>query len=375
MKRALVLLLAAVAIGIVILKVRARSAGAPSPVQQVTAAQPQPPAPAAGQHSAPSAPQPLAVRPTNSPVPARLASGPPSPPTGTSAPAPPAVRAVVARADPAAAASALARPLLAATTAVAVKPTAPEPVLSAGPAPTADAVTAALARAEGLMKERKYVEARALLSKLYLESRGAQAARLREVLDRANKELVFNPRCMDGAVVHVIQPGESLTTIAKKYHLTSRALKLLNGMTGDRIRAGRNLKVVPGPASAVAYKSEFRMALFLNNVYVKEYPIGIGKDGSETPSGDFVVDNMLERAPWTKPEGGVVRYGEPGYQLGERSIGFENRSGQAGLGIHGTNDDATVGTKCSNGCLRMRNADVTEFYDFIHPGSRVAIRD
>jgi lipoprotein-anchoring transpeptidase ErfK/SrfK len=225
------------------------------------------------------------------------------------------------------------------------------------------------------MQEGKRVEAREALSKLYLESRGEQAARLRDLLNQANAELVFNPRCMDGAVVHVIQPGESLTTIAKKYHLTSRALKHLNGMTGDRIRAGRNLKVVPGPASAVAYKSEFRIVLLLNGVYVKEYPMGIGRDDTPTPDGTFVVENMLEKPTWYRPNGGVVRYGAPENLLGERWIGFRNESGQAGLGIHGTNDDATVRTKCSNGCLRMRNADVTEFYDFIHPGSRVTIRD
>ena len=225
------------------------------------------------------------------------------------------------------------------------------------------------------MQEGKRVEAREALSKLYLESRGEQAARLRGLLDQANAELVFNPRCMDGAIVHVVQPGETLTSIAKKHGVHWRMLARINAMKGDRLRAGQRLKVLRGPASVVAYKREFRMVLLLNGVYVKEYPMGIGRDDTPTPDGTFVVENMLEKPTWYKPNGGVVRYGAPENLLGERWIGFRNESGQAGLGIHGTNDEATVRAKCSNGCLRMRNADVVELYDFVQPGTQVVIGD
>jgi LysM repeat protein len=42
---------------------------------------------------------------------------------------------------------------------------------------------------------------------------------------------------------HVVQRGESLTVIAKRYHTTVAALKELNGMTGDGIQAGQRLRV------------------------------------------------------------------------------------------------------------------------------------
>ena len=81
---------------------------------------------------------------------------------------------------------------------------------------------------------------------------------------------------------------------------------------------------------------------------------------------------MLVQPRWYT-DGGIIEYGEEGHLLGERWIGFRNEPGANGLGIHGTNEEATIGTKCSNGCLRMRNDDVIELYDFMLPGSQVHI--
>lgn len=43
--------------------------------------------------------------------------------------------------------------------------------------------------------------------------------------------------------VHVVKPGESLSSIARKYDTTVRALKKLNGLDGDGVRAGQRLIV------------------------------------------------------------------------------------------------------------------------------------
>jgi hypothetical protein len=41
--------------------------------------------------------------------------------------------------------------------------------------------------------------------------------------------------------------------------------------------------------------------------------------------------------------------------------------------IHGTPDEAALGTPASHGCVRMRNADVIELFDLVEPGVRVEI--
>jgi lipoprotein-anchoring transpeptidase ErfK/SrfK len=176
-------------------------------------------------------------------------------------------------------------------------------------------------------------------------------------------------------VIHTVEPGETLTKIARHYDVNWRMLARINGMTPDGLlRAGQQLKVLPSKTRIVAWKSGFRLALFIDDYYVKEYPIGIGKEG-RTPVGEFTVDSMLVEPRWYSPEGKVIEYGEEGHLLGDRWIGFADEPGAAGLGIHGTTEDSSIGTKCSNGCIRMTNQDVTELYDFVQMETRVQIRE
>jgi len=44
-----------------------------------------------------------------------------------------------------------------------------------------------------------------------------------------------------------------------------------------------------------------------------------------------------------------------------------------GYGIHGTNNEASIGTAASHGCVRMRNDDVIRIYDIVPLGTRVKI--
>jgi membrane-bound lytic murein transglycosylase D len=46
-----------------------------------------------------------------------------------------------------------------------------------------------------------------------------------------------------GAQVHVVKRGESLSSIARKYDTTVKALKELNGMKGDALREGQRIRV------------------------------------------------------------------------------------------------------------------------------------
>lgn len=247
-----------------------------------------------------------------------------------------------------------------------------------GPAtpPMDERTAAALAKADELIRADRRVDARKLLTLCYLKARGNQAASLRKKLDAISKELTFDPRCMAGAESYTVVRGDTLTSIARKTKVNMRLIARLNGMKlSDVLTVGRQLKIIAGMPRLVVWKSEFRMALLIDDQYVKEYPVGIGREGCETPTGGFVVNSRVVRALWTGPDGKLIRYGEPGYQLGERWIGFKDEPGATGLGIHGTEDENTVGTRCSKGCLRMRNADVIELYDFVKVDTNVEVRE
>ena len=359
MKKLLILLFAAAVVGIAVSSDKDGGTGAPNAEGA--------PAATGGAHSisggspaVDEAPAPAAMRPRET------VSERPAPASAVSPP-----RMLVARADGADAGAA--KPAAAGDVKAAAEPvavSAPDPV----PAVLNEPAARALARADALVAEGKRVEARKILSALYLALAGQEARTVRDKLDAINRELVFNPRCVEGATVYTVVGGDTLTVIGGKTHVHWRLIARLNGMKEPyRMRVGRSLKVITGKPSIVAWKSEFRLALFVDGAYIREYPIGIGKDG-KTPVGEFVIDNMVIRAPWTAPDGRIIRYGEPGYQLGERWLAFKDQPGANGLGIHGTPDSDTVGKQSSNGCLRMKNADVMELYDFTVLGTKVEIR-
>ena len=61
--------------------------------------------------------------------------------------------------------------------------------------------------------------------------------------------------------------------------------------------------------------------------------------------------------------------GGPGNPLGARALYLGNTDYR----IHGTNNPASVGTRVSSGCIRMRNADVIDLYDRVAVGTKVIV--
>jgi hypothetical protein len=361
MKKLFILLIAAALIGIVISRGRhdalpaAQTADDPGLARQagtMTAAAEAPaPSPAAtvAQAAATAETEPAVTKPAPAPAePAKLAQAQPE-----RSDSPPLLSAVT----------------LLPTGALAVQAPAPAAALS-------PAQSDALLQAGDLLKAGKRVEARALLTPLYLQAGGQRAAQLRAVLDAINRDLVFNPRCTDGATVYTVESGDVGVHIARKLGVSWGMIARLNGLGKDAVlHVGQKLKVLEGKPSIVVNRDQFRLALLWNGVYVKEYAVGIGTAGSATPLGEFTVKDMVIHAPWTNPQGAIVKYGEPDYPLGERWIGFADEPGASGIGIHGTNDENSIGTMCSSGCLRMHNADVLELYDFVTAGTHVTIQE
>ncbi len=228
-------------------------------------------------------------------------------------------------------------------------------------------------RARALMEEGKRIEAREVLTGIYLEGGPRLRVAALELLNRINDDLVFNPRCVEGAELHVVRRGEVLVRIARQYGVNWRMIARLNGIARpELIRENQQLKILTGRREILVDKSDFRLALFVNGHFVKQYGVGLGKDDS-TPTGTFVVDQMLIRPDWYPPAGGIIKYGEPGHLLGERWIGLQNQPGAAGLGIHGTDERDSIGTMCSNGCIRMLNEDAEQLYDFLTVGAAVRV--
>jgi len=235
-------------------------------------------------------------------------------------------------------------------------------------------------------KSAKIIEARDRLNEtLPLAMSNRQRAFVKEQLSKlADKWLfsrtIFPEDRLCGA--YEVKAGDLLSTIGKQFKVPYEILLEINNISRpEALQAGQTIKVINGPFHARVYCSTFTMDLYLQNTFVRSFPVGLGKVGMETPVGLWAVkaDGKLIKPSWTDPISGK-RYeaGDPDYPLGSRWVGLEGLSGDAvgrtGFAIHGTKKPDEIGTMGSQGCVRLHNGDAILVYNLLVPvHSRVEI--
>jgi lipoprotein-anchoring transpeptidase ErfK/SrfK len=116
------------------------------------------------------------------------------------------------------------------------------------------------------------------------------------------------------------------------------------------------------------------MDIFLQDTFVRSFPVGLGQPGRQTPVGLWHVKagGKIPNALYTDPDTGKVIHPEdPDYPLGSRWIELEgldeNTKDKTGFGIHGTKDPQSIGRASSRGCIRLHNGDVMKVYNMLVP--------
>ncbi len=130
------------------------------------------------------------------------------------------------------------------------------------------------------------------------------------------------------------------------------------------------------PVVLIADRSAFKLKLYKDLKLSKTYGISVGAAGHETPAGEYKIANKAENPAWNVPDsdwagdlaGTVVPGGSPENPLKARWLGIYD-----GVGIHGTSDDASIGTNASHGCLRMHVPDVIDLFPRVPVGSPIYI--
>ena len=98
------------------------------------------------------------------------------------------------------------------------------------------------------------------------------------------------------------------------------------------------------------------LMLYRNGSLYKRYDVALGKPATPSPVGEWkIVDKQRN---W-------------GGGFGTRWLGLNVPWGT--YGIHGTNRPDLIGKYVSNGCIRMRNADVEQLYELVPVGTSVII--
>ncbi|TLD43683.1 MAG: Protein erfK/srfK precursor [Candidatus Jettenia ecosi] len=224
------------------------------------------------------------------------------------------------------------------------------------------------------IREGKKDEARNILSEIFMNKQIPEKQNeIKELLDKLNEALIFSPSSSSDAVLYTVQSGDVLAKIAKKFTTNYELIMRINGKPTTRLNIGERLKILTGKTKILVSKSDFTLTLLLNNHYVKQYRICIGKD-DKTPVGMFEVKNKMKEPTWYSPQGGVFPYGHKENILGTRWIGFKDKPNLYGFGIHGTTLPESIGTAASNGCVRMVNSDVEELYDFVTQDTEIIIQ-
>lgn len=225
----------------------------------------------------------------------------------------------------------------------------------------------------------KIIEARDRLNDtLALPVSGQQQAYVKEQLSILADKWLFSRTVFPGdglCGAYEVQPGDLLLTIGKHFKVPYEVLLEINGISRPgALQAGQIIKVINGPFHARISRSTFTLDLYLQNTFVRSFPVGLGKTGMETPTGLWTVKagGKLIKPAWTNPiTGRRYEADDPDYPLGSRWIGLEGLEGSAvgrtGFAIHGTNNPQEIGMPSSQGCIRLRDADAVLVYNLLMP--------
>lgn len=259
-------------------------------------------------------------------------------------------------------------------------PTGPSPQVAEKPRTTPTlprgAASGTLESARRKVTEGRLIEAR---SELAAALRNSDDREIRAELGRIADRTVFSKERFENdplVASHKMAPGHVLAKLAKQYKTPHEAMLAINEIKDPRrIRDGQIIKIPNGPFNVRIYKSQFRLDLYLQDTFVRSYPVGLGADNG-TPEGTWQVDNRLTNPTYYPPASSqhkrIIRPDDPKNPLGEYWIGLKGLTGQAagqeGFGIHGTIEPDSIGKAASAGCVRMRNEDVEYVYKLLMPG-------
>ena len=202
-------------------------------------------------------------------------------------------------------------------------------------------------------------------------------------LDEMNQWVIFTTHARpkrgypSNVCFHKVGRGDTLGGIAKRYGVAIGSVRRLNDIPREShvIRPGQELKIVRGRTEIYVDTRDLVMTVWIDRRFFREYQLGIGREG-RTPIGTFKVVSPLVDPDWWN-QGEMIPFGDPRNILGSRWLGFERSGAGRGIGIHGSRlADGVwegVGERASNGCIRMRNPDVEELFDFVPVGTEVMI--
>lgn len=194
-----------------------------------------------------------------------------------------------------------------------------------------------------------------------------------------NTTLLFSDRPMPEKTKHLIEAGDLITKLTKKYGDTQEFLLQANGIEKpELLRIGRGLWVLDNPVfELTVFKKGGSAVLTLDGRFFKRYVIGVGP-AEASPKGTYRVSGRIKNADYsvsgqddTEEEKAKKSQGTCWLTLAATDETPEVKR----FGLHGTWNESSLGRPSDAGYIRFRNADIEELYVLLPLGSLVNIAD
>jgi lipoprotein-anchoring transpeptidase ErfK/SrfK len=177
-------------------------------------------------------------------------------------------------------------------------------------------------------------------------------------------------------VVRTEKAGRSVDTKT----LTRRVLAALDRNTRLPVRI--RMRAVSPKVTSASFADVIVINRELNRLYLydvakleRSFPVATGQSIYPTPRGLWHIVVMWRNPWWYPPVNDTWAKGlkpvppGPGNPLGTRWMGLDS----PGVGIHGTDDPASIGYSASHGCIRMQVPDAEWLFDHVDVGTTVYI--
>jgi L,D-transpeptidase ErfK/SrfK len=184
---------------------------------------------------------------------------------------------------------------------------------------------------------------------------------------------------------YVVKKGDDLLEIARAHDLGFLELRAANPTVDPWLPKAGSRLILPTvhllaetvDHGIVMNLAEMRLFHFTKGQVTTTHPLGIGREGLETPTGTTRVIRMAKNPTWyptprmraEKPELPAAVGPGPDNPFGNRAIYL----GWDLYRIHGTNIPWGVGRRVSSGCLRMYPEDIESFYEKVSVSTPVTV--
>jgi len=221
-------------------------------------------------------------------------------------------------------------------------------------------------------KRHIYVNASVILSFFYAHSVNSQQYTLPE----------SGSRLIGERIQHEVQVGDYFHSLSQQYNIGLIALMASNPTVDPFLPSPGTILELPTwmLLPNVSYKGivinlpELRLYYFPKNTNeVHVFPVGIGREGRETPKMNSFVQSKIKAPVWTPTSKTRAEYLDkykmvlpPTVPAGKHNplgeFALRLGKGHSNYLIHGTNQNFGIGMRVSAGCIRMNPDDIEWLY-------------